>query len=381
MVADKILMHEMEEDDAAPIHGDLLEVILSHVPLIDLVLARRVSKSWNDAVVSSLSNFKKAKPWLLVHVQKIMSSCGTTTHAYDARSQLWVKITQPSIKHASDLQSSNGDLLYILSPTKLSFSVDPLHATWQDVSAPRVWRVDPIVALVGSRIVVAGGASEFEDDPLVVETYDVERREWTTCQSMPAILKDAAAPTWLSVAANEEKMFVTEKTSGITYSFSPDSRNWQGPFDLRPNPQVFFLTVGFSGDDMILAGLVGHAQDVMAVRLWKVDPETMGLKLIGEMPTEFVQKLKDENSNLSSISLSSTKDFVYVYNSSEAEEIVLCEFADNGACRWESVRNPAWRDACKVTERMVFSCGKVEIEDLERAMRSANRKFSLKCCS
>ncbi|GMH26103.1 hypothetical protein Nepgr_027946 [Nepenthes gracilis] len=367
-----------EEEEEVPIHGDLLEVVLSHLPLVDLAPACYVSRSWNDAVFSSLANLSEVKPWLLVHTQGIMSSRGRTVHAYDPRSSAWVKIDSPAMKFKADLRSSSSNFLYALSSRKLSFSLDPLHVSWRQVDAPRVWRVDPIVAVVGSRIIVAGGGSEYEDDPLAVEVYDMESGGWVTCQSMPVILKNIAAPTWLSVAANEKTMFVTEKSSGVTYTFSPDTKTWEGLFDLRADSGVFFSTAGFAGDDMILAGLIGHFQDVQGASLWKVNLETMGCELIGEMPSEFVEKLKGENSNLSSISILSAKDFVYVYNSSDPEELVFCEFSGHGGCRWGAVRNILWTDARRVTETMVFSCGRVEIADLQGAMKSFNRKFVVK---
>ncbi|KAL6987642.1 hypothetical protein U1Q18_013389 [Sarracenia purpurea var. burkii] len=73
-------------------------------------------------------------------------------------------------------ESSHFNLLYMLSPSKLSFSLNLLHLTWHHVEAPLVWRVDPIVVAIGRCVVVAGGTYDFEDDPLAVEIYDVESR-------------------------------------------------------------------------------------------------------------------------------------------------------------------------------------------------------------
>ncbi|GAB4839761.1 hypothetical protein Ancab_020471 [Ancistrocladus abbreviatus] len=359
-----------DDGEEAPIHGDLLEAMLSHVPLIYLVHACFVSKSWHRAVFSSLSVFKRAKPWLLVHAQAVQSGSSRPVHAYDPRSNVWVQLSQPLIKHHSDLRSSNSNLLYVLSSSTLSFSLDPLRVVWQHVAGPSVWRVDPLVALVGSRIVVAGGGSEYEDEPLAVEVYDVEGREWYTCESMPTILEDSAASSLLSIAADHRRMFVVEKTSGMTYAFTPDKKVWQGPFRLRPDPRVFFFTVGFAGDYLILGGLIGHAGDVKGLKLWKVNCETMDCEGIGEMPSEFVEKLRGDNSTeFPAFSISATKDFAYIYNSWEPEELVFCEIDDGGVHGWGSVRNVAWDDGTRAVERVVFSCGRVEIGDLQRAMR------------
>ncbi|KAF2292771.1 hypothetical protein GH714_028089 [Hevea brasiliensis] len=93
----------------------------------------------------------------------------------------------------------------MLSPSKFSFSFDPLHLTWHNVDSPLVWRTDPIVAVVGHRVIVAGGACDFEDDPLAVEMYDLKTRTWDTCESLPAHFKDSAASTWLSMQSQITK--------------------------------------------------------------------------------------------------------------------------------------------------------------------------------
>lgn len=370
----------VQEGEESPIHGDLLEMVLAHVPLVDLACVYRVSKAWESTVWSSLLHLNKVKPWLIIHTQCTRSQTKKTTQAYDPRTNTWVEITQqPSTttKHVSTLRISGSTLLYELSSKALSFSVDPLHLKWTHIAPTRVSRVDPIVALVGPHIVVAGGALEFEDDPLFVEMYDMRTSKWSTCQSMPDILKDSAASTWLSVATKHDKMYVTEKASGITYSFSPDTKAWSGPFDLRPEPGVFFSTIGFARDDLILAGILGHAQNVNALKIWKINQELMELDQIGEIPSELLEKLKGVNSDLYSISLMGAGNFIYISNSSDPAEIIFCEIGD-GAWKWGSVKNLVLNDERRIRERMVMSCSIVGICDLHMAIRSGNRKFLVK---
>lgn len=367
----------MQEEDDSPIHGDLLEFILARVPLIDLACACRVSKLWEYAVSSSLVHFNKVKPWLVIQTQCMRSLNEKTAYAYDPRSSTWIEITNQrsssTTKYASIIRSSNSNLLYVFSLTGLSFSADPLHLTWHRVAPPLAWRVDPIVALIGSHIVVAGGALGFEDDPLAVKMYDMETSHWSPCQSMPDILKHSAASTWLSVAANQNTMYVIEKASGIACSFSPQTKAWSRPYDLRPDPTAFFSAVGFAGDDLILAGVMGHAQSVKTLKLWKIKPEAMEFDQIGEIPSELLEKLKGEASELSSISLLTAENFVYIYNNSDPVEIILCEIGD-GECEWGSVKNLVVNDERRIGERMVMSCGMVGIADLRMALGAANRK-------
>ncbi|KAL2925441.1 hypothetical protein RDABS01_015706 [Bienertia sinuspersici] len=208
--------------------------------------------------------------------------------------------------------------------------------------------------------------------------YDMEASNWSTCQAMPTILKDSAASTWLSVASNEHTMYVTEKASGITYSFSPETKTWFGPYHLRPEPNVYFSTTAFAGEELILAGLIGQPGDVKNLKIWKINPETTEFYEIGEIPHELLEKLKGKNSHiLSSIALLAMENYIYIYKSSDPEEIILCEF-DEGECKWENVQNLALNDDNKICKKMVMSCGRVGIADLHMAMNSKNLKFIAK---
>ncbi|XVE92386.1 hypothetical protein REPUB_Repub01dG0092800 [Reevesia pubescens] len=371
---------EEGQEEAADIVGDVLESILCHVPLIHLLPASHVSKSWNHAVFSSLRHFKKPKPWLVVYAQRSRPPYATTALAYDPRSNLWLRITQNQpIDYVSALRSSNNTLLYMLSLSKFSFSFDPLHLTWHHVDPPLVWRTDPIVAMVGRHVIVAGGTCDFEDDPLSVEIYDIDTRRWDTCECMPAILKDSAASTWLSVAANPKKLYTMEQVSGITYSFDPSSRIWCGPFVLRHDQNIYFSAIGIFGDNLIMVGLLGNFLNVKDVKIWEMKGESFEIcKEIGVMPKELVEKLKGERSSLSSIKMSLMGDFLYIYNPEELEELVVCEINGEGQfSRWRSLKNAAVSDWSRVAERMVFTCADVGLSDLGKAVGSGKGRLSI----
>ncbi|KAG5067900.1 hypothetical protein GLYMA_01G028800v4 [Glycine max] len=369
----------MSSTAEAPIHGDILEAIFSHVPLIHLVPASHVSNSWKRAVSSSLAHVRPIKPWLIVLTQSLRHSHVTTLHAYDPRSHVWLQIKNTARSHASPVRSSHSTLFYALTPSEFSFSLDALHLKWHYAPSPRVWRTNPVVARVGSRVVVAGGACEFEDDPLAVEMYDVNSQAWEACPSMPALLKSSTASSWLSVAVAGEIMHVTEKHSGVTYSFETISKTWKGPFSLRPHESVFHCVTGTLGERLMVAGLIGKVGNVKGVKLWEVRVRGglgSGMEEVGEMPKEMVRKLFS-GSELGSVEVTWIGDFVYVRNTSEPEELVLCEVLNhlNGVgCEWRSVRNAAVRCGA----RMVFCGGSVCMEDLQRAVMSENPTFSMK---
>ncbi|XP_022889369.1 F-box/kelch-repeat protein At1g23390-like [Olea europaea var. sylvestris] len=363
-------------ENGGEIHGDILEVIFSHVPLIDLVPASHVSKSWGYAVTSSLSHFNKPKPWLILHKQATRYPYTTSRYAYDPRSHMWIKISQPSIKYNLALKSSNSNFLYMLSSTKLSFSFDPLNISWSHVDPPLIWRTDPIVAKVGDSIVVVGGGSDYEDDPLPVEIYNTVTHAWDTCDTMPGNLKDSAASTWLSIATTNEKLFITEKQSGLTYWFDPNTKCWSRPNKLNPNQHISDHNIGTSNDDLILVGLCKNGENVEQVKIWKVDKENFQCEEIVEMPLVYVDKLKSESIGISSINVHVTGNFVYIYNQSETEEVVVCELIANNDYRWWSIQNVVAHDEM-IMNRLVFTCSRVGFDELQRIMRSENQRFEV----
>ncbi|KAI4314355.1 hypothetical protein L6164_027273 [Bauhinia variegata] len=364
---------EEQREAEAPIHGDILEAILSHVPLTDLVPACHVSKAWKQAVDFSIGHVNPIKPWLVVHTQSNRAPHVTTTHAYDPRSHVWVQIHEPSVKHVSAVRSSHSTLLYTLTATKFAFSLDPLHVMWHHVDAPRVWRTDPVVAVVGHHIIVGGGTSEFEDDPLAVEMYNLKTHSWETSASMPENLKYSTASAWLSAAVDEHRMYVTEKNSGMTYSLDPNTKIWHGPYDMRLNQNVFFCVTGTICNRFIVAGLMGEADNVSSVILWEIRRECC--EELGEMPKEMMEKIKGDGGYVPSIAMATAGDFVFMYNPAEPDEIIACE-VERGKCKWGCVRNVALNDDTRM-HRLVVSCADLKMEDLQRAI-SENRRFAVK---
>ncbi|KAJ0914958.1 hypothetical protein HanPSC8_Chr06g0244471 [Helianthus annuus] len=123
-----------------PIHGDILDAILSHIPLIHLIPLSHVSKAWTASVSSAFRTSTNPKPWLVLHTQSSRHSyqyqCPyPSTHAYDPDSNKWIRIhtRSPTTNHITTLRSSHSNLLYTLS-NKLFILI---RSTPSDV-APRV---------------------------------------------------------------------------------------------------------------------------------------------------------------------------------------------------------------------------------------------------
>ncbi|KAL2543212.1 F-box/kelch-repeat protein [Abeliophyllum distichum] len=225
-----------------------------------------------------------------------------------------------------------------------------------------------------TRSLLQGGGCDYQDDPLPVEIYNIATRAWHTCDTtMPGNLKDSAASTWLSITTTNEKLFVAEKQSGLTYWFDPNSRCWSGPYKLNPNQPIYDHNIGTSNDDLILVGLCKNIENVEQVKIWKVEKENFQCEEIGEMPLLYVEKLK-KNFGISSINIRVTGNFVFIYNQSETEEVVVCELITGGGCRWWSIKNVVARDETKMN-RLVFTCSEVSFDELQRVRRLENRRF------
>lgn len=365
-------------EDQAPeveeIHGDILDAILSHVPLIDLVPASRVCKSWCCAVKSSLRYLNKPKPWLVLHSQATSHPYNISMHAYDPRSHVWMKMVGPSIKCMSNLKSSHSNFIYDLSSLKLSYSFDPLNLTWSHVYPPFGWRDDPIVARVGDFVILAGGGCDFGIDPLPVEIYNIRTGTWHTCDNMPGNLRDLQASIYLSIATTNEKLFVTEKQTGRTYWFDREIQCWSEPYNLNLGQSIVDYNIGTSNDDLILVGLFKHAQNAEQLKIWKVVGENFQCEEICDMPYLYVDKLKSKSSEISSVNVCVERNFVYIYNPLEMEQVVMCELTDDGCCRWWSIQNVVARDKMLMS-RLVFSCSEINVDELQRVTRLENQRF------
>lgn len=372
MAANKEQKVAVEEEEEVEFHGDILETVLSHVPLIDLVSASHVSKSWRAAVSSSL---RQSRPWLILHTQSRRSLFTTTSHAYDPRSDIWIKISHPPIDYIPDLKSSHSNFLYMLSLSQFSFSFDPLNFKWYRVKPPLVWRRDPIVARVGNSVVIAGGGCDFGDDPLAVEIYDLGTRLWHSCDQMPGSLRETMATPYLSIATTPEKLIVTDKESGETHWFDPGTKSWSGTFNLSTGQHVISYHIGSTDNTgLILIGLC-KIQNVESIKIWKVGEEEFECEEMGEMPCEYVEKLRNTSSGKCSINTRVAGNLVYVYNNmphEEGEEVVACEILGSGLCRW-------WRVEARsrLKDRVVFTCSHVGIDDLYNVMRAGSGRFEV----
>ncbi|KAI4373836.1 hypothetical protein MLD38_011908 [Melastoma candidum] len=353
---------EEENLSELPLYGDILQHILGRLPLIHLLPALHVSRSWSHAVRSSLLHLNPSKPWLLLHHSHSHSPLPRPATAYDPSSLHWLRLQRPACPATGTLRSS-GNMLYAISPSKISFSVDPLHLTWHHLDGPLVWRADPIVALVGRSVVVAGGACDFEDDPMAVETYDLDAGTWSSCDSMPSVLRDCPASTCLSVASVGDNMYVMEKATGALHVYDALKMTWEGPVDLGIAGEGRWWAIGGMRGGLVVAA--GGLVSGKGVRVWEVEVGTWRVGEMGEIPGEMAGKFGEGGRSMGVCC--SDRGWAYVYGGGEGGEVAWCELGGKGkegGWKWGWVEE----GDDEVRTEAVLTCGDVGLEELDLAM-------------
>ncbi|KAJ3704483.1 hypothetical protein LUZ61_008188 [Rhynchospora tenuis] len=290
----------------ANLHGDVLEEVAMHVPIIDLLSASLVSREWHRAVHSSWVYRPHQRPWLILRDLRSPKSSAFSIHALDPYSRSWVSITRRSVSDRPFemvgpcfLRRSKGDRFCALMFRKMTISKDPLGARWeQDTKAPRKFRLDPVVAEVGRWILVVGGECSIDRDyeeEGPVEVYDKRTGVWESAGLMPAVFEGSTCATWLSVVASSKRLYILERKTGWLSWFDPESKRWGSMRQMRPDPAVstWAITVGF-GEKLLLFGVGrGEHGGRMKVRIWEVEGDNLQVvdSEAEEMPAEMVDRL------------------------------------------------------------------------------------------
>jgi F-box domain len=373
--------HKMHQQLWANLHGDVLEEVAMHIPIIDLFSASLVSHEWRRAVHSSLLCRPCQRPWLILRDLCNPKLSAFAIHALDPYSRSWISITRHSVSEKPFemvgpcfLRGPKGDRLCALMFHKMvidTFSVkisslitqflrhdevnfaylipfdqaiskDPFGARWeQDMKAPRMFRLDPVVAEVGRWVLVLGGECSIERDyeeEGSVEVYDRQTGVWETARLMPAVFQGSTCATWLSVAATGKRLYAMERKTGWLSWFDPESKRWGPVRQVGPDSAVrAWAITGGSSEKLLLVG-VGRASagaeehgEVVKVRLWEVEgdnPWEVDSEW-EEMPREMVDRLfpsekgGDSTWRGHSVDVCGTENGGYVCNPSEMRNGVV----------------------------------------------------------
>ncbi|KAL6896663.1 hypothetical protein ACP4OV_007235 [Aristida adscensionis] len=379
------------------LYGDVLESVVARVPAPDLAATARVSREWLRAVRAALRRRPRRLACLVVHLQGVGGR--RSAAAYDPHSGAWLAVPasprRAAPSHIRLVRGARGDRVCALSLSGVAVAGDPLgSAMCVALPAPGVWRVDPVFAAVGDRVVVIGGACQLAlaegEDAAAVEVHDGGR--WTACEPMPDALRESAAATWLSAAATDKRVYLVERATGWASWFDPADRRW-GP-SRRVGPDAAFsswgVAPGRAGADerLVLFGAKRADRDKEAecrvvIQAWEVDGDTlepMPSAPSDAMPSEISERLfprdededededeEDLNDKPRAIGVCGNAAGGYVYNAAEpANGAALYELreAEEGSAmaRWEWVPcAPAMR--AEPLGRAILACSPVGLED------------------
>uniref|UniRef100_A0ACD5VTZ5 Uncharacterized protein n=1 Tax=Avena sativa TaxID=4498 RepID=A0ACD5VTZ5_AVESA len=372
------------------LYGDVLESVVDRVPAADLAATAGVSREWLRAVRSALRRRPRRLPWLVVHLH----GRRRRTAAYDPHSGAWVTVQAPrhaTPSHVRLVLGARGDRVCVLSLSGLDVAGDPLGTSaCVAMKAPSVWRVDPVFASVGDRVVALGGACQLAlaegEDAAAVEVH--ESGSWIACDPMPAALRESAAATWLSVAATDHRVYLADRTTGWASWFDPLKRLWGPTRRLAPDASVstWGVAPGRAGAErLVLFGAKRQGEGAanrVVIQTWEVDGDALDLSpgvVHDSMPSEMSGRLfrrdedeEDEEETSPSIGVRGNATGGYVYNAAElANGAVLYELREgkDGSAveRWEWVPcAPAVR--AEPLGRAILPCSPVGLDELSRGL-------------
>lgn len=396
----------------AYLYGDVLESVVSLVPAGDLAAAARVSREWLRAVRAALRRRPRRLPWLVVHLLQGRGARRSAA-AYDPNSGAWLTarapLPHPTPSHVRLVRGARGDRVCALSLSGLAVAGDPLGAAGcVELDAPAVWRVDPVFAAVGDRVVALGGACrlalEEGEDAAAVEVHDASGGGWTSCEPVPGALRDSAAATWLSAAATERRVYLVDRASGWASWFDPATRRWGptrrlGLADAAVSNWGVAPGRGTDEERLVLFGAKRADKEAecgggVVVKAWEVDGDTLetvasSSSLSDAMPSELAGRLfprDDEEEDdedgwddetALSIGVCGNAEGGYVYNAAEpANGAVLYELREEKAtatgtvARWEWVPcAPAVR--AEPLARAILGCSPVGVDELALGLGAA----------
>ncbi|CAL4961855.1 unnamed protein product [Urochloa decumbens] len=400
-----------DPDAAAYLYGDVLESVVERVPAPDLAAAARVSREWLRAVRAALRRRPRRLPWLVAHVQA--RGGRRRAAAYDPCAGAWLDVPSPP-RHATPSHvrllrdGVRGDRVCALSLSGLAVAGDPLGAAGcVSMAAPRVWRVDPVLAAVGGRVVALGGACRLAladgEDAAAVEVHDGLGGGWAACDPIPDALSDSASATWLAAAATDRRVYLVERATGWASWFDPAERRWGPARRLGPDPAVTAWGVApgravGAGERLVLFGAKRadkEAECTAVIQAWEVDGDTLEpipSASSDAMPLELSERLfprdddADDEDDIDdidgerlSIGVCGNAAGGYVYNAAEpsrgAVMYELREEEEGKAKKGSAVARWEWVPCAPAVQaeplgRAILACSPVGLDDLAAAVAS-----------
>lgn len=350
---------------------DLVESILSRLPITSILRATSVCKLWNSIIHSysfktQVSDSRLFPSWLFLF--------GQNNHplvAFDPESNDWIRFSKETGLSTDSLIASGG---FIFSTSLEKFSFRPVfNGRWCQTRPLRFPRCKPLIGvcyeadfLKQARFIVVGGISLLnQQDCLAVEIYNPDQNYWELCQPLNEIFQPGNSAQSLCSALFEEKFFVYDKYSCFISSFDMKERSWSNPKTLRP-PGTLVSSLISVQNRLILAGLCTTYNDGLEFNLWNIDDVTLEFREIAIMPQDLLSCLIDHESGqkFSSLKSAGSDRFLYIFNEELSGDfpVCICEMSNSGNCSWR--RTPGFPESVTSLQNVVSFCFNGSLQDI-----------------
>ncbi|KAK7292985.1 hypothetical protein RJT34_15845 [Clitoria ternatea] len=329
---------------------DLIELILSLLPISTLIKVSTVCKQWHSIISSSTFSNHKSHPWFFLHGIHNLSSKNNQTFAFDPSSNTWFLLpTPPTLQHHQPNTSFTGtDSFFFITAPNFLFS-PILHPSWHPTPPLHFPRINPLLGVLNNNFIVVGGVKFIGnlvdiEDRLEVEIYDPLLNSWELAPPLPIDFRSGNSSSSLCSALFKGKFFVFGIYSCFVSSFDLNRRVWSEVKTLRPRGVVFSFLVACR-NQLVLAGvckLPNGSSSSPSFVLWKVDERNMGVSVMAVMPHELLCSLfdGDEDDKLATLKCVGLRNLVYVFNEDyhRMYPACVCEIdAVSGNCEWRRV--------------------------------------------
>ncbi|KAG6472853.1 F-box/kelch-repeat protein At3g24760-like isoform X1 [Zingiber officinale] len=339
---------------AAPwlrLNDDLVELVLSYLPLRSAVVAGAVSRQWRRIVshpgfAKRAASSRRRPPWFFLYGQNNVVLRKNQAFGFDPDAGEWIALPpSPSAVPVECFAGAGGFFFATISATRFCYA-PLLRGPWRETSPLLFSRYNPLVGVFSSpggrrRFIVVGGARFIGglvnlEDPLAVEIYDPESDSWELCAPLPPEFQPGNSSQWLSAALLAGRFFyVFGIYSSSIAAFDLSRRTWSSFQTLRP-PGLLFSFLLASGDRLFLAGLCNTPEGPPCFSLWAVDHRTMDYAEIGAMPSDLLSCLfdtDDDDNKFASLKCVGLDGLVYVFNEDhhKAYPACVCEITETSS--------------------------------------------------
>ncbi|OIW07573.1 hypothetical protein TanjilG_08460 [Lupinus angustifolius] len=336
--------------------SDLIELILSFLPISTLIKSSIVCKLWHS-IISSFSFSTTTttnhhhKPWFFLHGIHNISSKNNQSFAFDPTSNSWFQLTpfltttpnQNQNQPNTSFIGTNG-FFFITAPMFCYTTI--MHPSWHATKPLHFPRINPLIGVFNDGFVVVVGGVKFIgnlvdiEEPLDVEIYDPSLGSWKLCPPLPGDFRSGNSSSSLSSALFKKKFYVFGIYSCFVSSFDLEKHVWSDVHTLRPHGVVFSFLVSCR-KQLVLAGIC-NLRNGSCFNLWKIDDRTMEFNEIGTMPHDLLYDLfdGDEDDKFASLKCVGLGDLIYVFNEDyhRVYPACVCEIDDeSGKCSWRKV--------------------------------------------